>query len=92
MKKIANQLNNINSDSPHDASNIALNRDIMFGGNVLLKKCNDQCLPLITAIVNKSMTESVTPSSLKRATIMPSLKRSTLEEKDVKRYRRSFYF
>ena len=43
-------------------------------------------LPLITAIISKSMTESVMPSSPKQATIMPLLKRSELEKKDMKNY------
>jgi len=41
----------------------------------LLKKCVDQLLPLITAIVNRSMDESVMLLCLKRATISPLLKR-----------------
>ena len=41
----------------------------------LLKKCEDQPTPLITAIVNTSMDESVMPSCLKPATITPSTRR-----------------
>ena len=36
---------------------------------LLLKKCVDRLLPLITAIVNRSMDESVMPLFLKLATI-----------------------
>jgi len=38
----------------------------------LLKKCVDQLLPLITAIVNRSMDESVMLFCLKGATITPT--------------------
>ena len=44
----------------------------------LSKKCVDQLLPLITAIVNRSMDESVMPLRLKRATITPLFKRPAL--------------
>jgi len=53
----------------------------------LLKKCVDQLLPLITAIVNSSMDESVMPLCLKRAIIIPLLKRSGLDKEEMKNYR-----
>jgi len=55
--------------------------------NCLLKKCVDQLLPLIIAIVNRSMDESVMPLYLKRATTIPLLKRSGLDKGDMKNYR-----
>jgi len=53
----------------------------------LLKKCVDQLLPLITAIIKRSMDESVMLLCLKRATISPLLKRSGLDNEDMKNYR-----
>ena len=50
-------------------------------------KCIDQLLPLVRAFINKSMTKSVMPSYLKRATIMSLLKKSALEKEDMKYYR-----
>ena len=44
-----------------------------------LKKCVGQLLPLIIAIFNRSMVESVMALCLKRATITPLLKRSGLD-------------
>ena len=45
-------------------------------------------LPLLTAIINKSMIEPVmTESSVEDATIMSLLKRSGLENEDTKNYR-----
>ena len=54
--------------------------------NWLLKKCIDQLLPVITAIISKSVTESAMPSCLKPATIMPLLDKSGLQKEDVKNY------
>ena len=53
----------------------------------LLKKCVDQLLPLITAIINRSMAESVMPLCLKRATITPLLKKPGLDKVEIKNYR-----
>jgi len=53
----------------------------------LLKKCIDQLLSLITAIVNRSMDESVMPLCLKWATISPLLNISCLDKGDMKNYR-----
>jgi len=53
----------------------------------LLKKGLDQLLPLITAIVNRSMDESVMPLCLKRATITPLIKRPRLDKEEMKNYR-----
>ena len=47
----------------------------------------DQLLLLITAIVNRSMDESVMPLCLKRATITPLLKRYGLDKEEMKNYR-----
>ena len=47
-------------------------------------KCVDQLLPLITAIINRSMDESVMPSCLKRPTITPLLTRYGLFKEYMK--------
>ena len=52
----------------------------------LMKKCVDHFLPLITAVINRSMDESVMPLCLKRATITPLLKRSGFNKEDMKNY------
>jgi len=53
----------------------------------LLKKCVDQLLPLITAIVNRSVDESVMSLCLKRATISPLVKRPGLDKEEMKNHR-----
>jgi len=52
-----------------------------------LKKCVDQLLPRITAIVNRSMDESVMLLCLKRATITPLFNRPGLDKEEMKNYR-----
>jgi len=52
----------------------------------LLEKCADQLLPLITAIANRSVDESVMPLCLKRTIIAPLLKRSGLGKEEIKNY------
>ena len=57
MKKIANIRNNISSDSPRDASNIAVDRDVMFIGDMLQKfilVSTDQIKEIIIKSPNKS--------------------------------------
>ncbi|KAK2145403.1 hypothetical protein LSH36_685g02020 [Paralvinella palmiformis] len=56
-------------------------------GTDAFHQCVDQHLPLITAILNSSMDESVMPWCLKRATITPLLKRSGLDKEEMKDYR-----
>ena len=60
MNKVANTRNNINSDSPPDADNITMNKscDLDPLPTWLLKKCIDKLL-MTTAVINKSVTESV---------------------------------
>ena len=50
----------------------------------LLKKCVNQLLLLMTAIINRSKDEPVMPLCFKRATIIPLLKRSGLDKEDMK--------
>lgn len=53
----------------------------------LLKQCADQLLPLITAIINKSLASSVVPPSLKKAYVRPLLKKPGLDKDELKNYR-----
>jgi len=53
----------------------------------LLKTCVDQLLLLITAIVNRSVDESVMPLCLKGANITPLLKRAGLDKEEMKNCR-----
>jgi len=52
-----------------------------------LPTCVDQHLPLITAIVNMSMDQSVVSLCLKRTSIIPLLKRPGLDQEEMKNYR-----
>jgi len=53
----------------------------------LLKKYMDQLLPLIIAIKNRSMDESMMPLCFKLATITPLLNRYGSDEEEMKNYR-----
>ena len=44
-------------------------------------------LPLITAIINKSLVESKVPLSFKKANIRPLLKKPNLDKEELKNYR-----
>ena len=53
----------------------------------LLKQCVDEVLPMITAIVNKSLTNGHFPSDLKHALIKPHLKKPGLDTNELNHYR-----
>jgi hypothetical protein len=53
----------------------------------LLKQSADQLIPLITVIVNKSLTTSQVPASFKKAVIRPLLKKPDLDPEVLKNYR-----
>jgi exonuclease III len=53
----------------------------------LLKDCLASVLPWITMIVNQSLKDGVMPSSLKKALIVPLLKKPTLDPDNLKNYR-----
>ena len=53
----------------------------------LLKQCVDKVLPMITAIVNKSLTHGHFPSDLKHALIKPHLKKPSLDTNELNQYR-----
>jgi hypothetical protein len=53
----------------------------------LLKNCIDLLLPLITAIINKSLVTSTVPSCFKQALVRPLIKKPGLDAEDLKNYR-----
>ena len=53
----------------------------------ILKSCVDSLLPMITAIINKSLEESHVPTSFKTAVVRPLLKKPCLEKEEFKNYR-----
>jgi hypothetical protein len=53
----------------------------------LLRECIDALLPIITKIVNLSLSEGVMPGSLKKALVMPLLKKVNLNLEVLKNYR-----
>ena len=53
----------------------------------LLKQCADEVLPMVTAIVNKSLTHGHFPSDLKHALIKPHLKKPGLDPNELNHYR-----
>ena len=53
----------------------------------LLKQCVDEVLPMITAIVNKSLTHGHFPPDLKHALIKPHLKKPGLDTNELTHYR-----
>jgi hypothetical protein len=53
----------------------------------LLKEVLKYLLPLITAIINKSLVESKVPLSFKKANIRPLLKKPNLDKEELKNYR-----
>ena len=53
----------------------------------LLKKCIDQLLPIITGIVNSSMSSGCFPDELKSSMIRPHLKKTNTDTDELKKYR-----
>jgi hypothetical protein len=53
----------------------------------LLKNCLDESLPVITDIVNSSLSSGVVPSSFKSAVVTPLLKKPGLDPEALKNYR-----
>ncbi|XP_062609777.1 uncharacterized protein LOC134271591 [Saccostrea cucullata] len=53
----------------------------------VLKSCVDSLLPTITTIINKSLSESTVPTSLKNAVVRPLLKKQGLDKEVLKNYR-----
>jgi hypothetical protein len=53
----------------------------------LLKPCLDHVLPLITDIVNKSLSEQCVPASFKQAIVRPLHKKPNLDKEILKNYR-----
>lgn len=53
----------------------------------ILKQSIDVLLPIITTIINKSLSESSVPSSFKEAVVRPLLKKQGLDNEVLKNYR-----
>lgn len=53
----------------------------------LIKQCSEHLTPLITTIVNKSLSTSHVPADFKRAIVRPLLKKSNLDPEPLKNYR-----
>ena len=53
----------------------------------LLKLCMGELLPLIAAIMNKSLSTGEFPTDLKKAIIKPHIKRLNLDTEEMKNYR-----
>ncbi len=53
----------------------------------VLKECLTDLLPVITKIVNVSVTDAVVPSSLKNASLHPLLKKQTLPHEEFSSFR-----
>ena len=53
----------------------------------LLKKCGDSVIPLITAIVNMSLMSSQMPSELKKAILIPIIKKIILDPEVLNNFR-----
>lgn len=53
----------------------------------LLKECIETLLPIITTIVNKSITESYVPATFRKAVVRPLLKKPGLDQNVLKNYR-----
>ena len=53
----------------------------------ILTSCLDSLLPMITAIVNKSLEECHAPTSFKTAVVRPQLKKPCLDKEEFKNYR-----
>jgi len=53
----------------------------------LLKNCFDILLPVITRIINLSLSQGVVPSQLKRAAVTPIIKKPSLDSEILQNYR-----
>ena len=53
----------------------------------LFKQCQEELLPVITEIINKSLESGVVPSTLKSSRIVPLLKKATLDPDNLQSYR-----
>ena len=53
----------------------------------ILKQCVDTFSPILTKIINASLTKGVVPSQFKHSVVTPLLKKSTLNSEEYKNYR-----
>ena len=53
----------------------------------LSKRCINELLPVVTAVVNASLTSGIMPCLLKKAIVTPFLKKDGAAQEDLKNYR-----
>ncbi len=53
----------------------------------LLKLCGDELIPILTTIINFSLSDSLMPSELKQALLGPLLKKASLDHEILKNFR-----
>ena len=53
----------------------------------LVKSCTDELIPVITHVINLSLSSGIVPDPFKTALITPLLKKSGLDHNDLKNYR-----
>ena len=53
----------------------------------LVKECVHELAPLITRVINKSLTDGIVPGSLKDALVRPLIKKSGMDTSSLKNYR-----
>ena len=53
----------------------------------ILKQCKDELLPIITDIVNRSLSSGQFPKTMKNALVKPLIKKSSLDPSEYKNYR-----
>ena len=53
----------------------------------MVKQCVDQLLPLLTSIINESLTKGEFPNDFKNAIVKPLLKKPSLDKDELKKYR-----
>ena len=53
----------------------------------LLKQCCDQLIPMIKAIINKSLSQAYVPPAFKQSIVRPLIKKPSLDKEVLKNYR-----
>ena len=53
----------------------------------IIKQCLNVFVPIITKMINLSLSEGTVPSNMKRALVTPILKKSTLDREALGNYR-----
>ena len=52
----------------------------------MVKQCVDQILPLLTSIINESLTKGEFPNDFKNAIVKPLLKKPSLDKDELNNY------